>query len=104
VRVIRGAVFDIALDLRPDSATYRQWLGIELSAENRRIVYLPRGFAHGYQTLADNTEVLYFVSTVYAPDHQRGVRWNDPAFRIAWPIDGPSAISERDAAFPDFTG
>ncbi|MFI5178004.1 MAG: dTDP-4-dehydrorhamnose 3,5-epimerase [Vicinamibacterales bacterium] len=104
VRVIHGAAFDVALDLRPDSPTYRRWFGIELSAENRRIVYLPRGFAHGYQTLTDDTTVFYFVSTTYTPDHQRGVRWDDPAFGIVWPIDRPAVISERDAAFPDFRG
>ncbi|HUL74523.1 MAG TPA: dTDP-4-dehydrorhamnose 3,5-epimerase family protein [Vicinamibacterales bacterium] len=102
VRVVRGAAFDVALDLRPDSPTYRRWFGVELSADNGRMVYLPRGVAHGYQTLADDTVVFYLVSTPYEPGHQRGVRWNDPAFGIAWPIDRPTAISERDATFPDY--
>jgi len=104
VRVIRGAAFDVALDLRQDSPTYRRWFGVELSADNGRMVYLPRGVAHGYQTLADDTVVFYLVSTAYSPDHQRGVRWNDPAFGIAWPIGRPAAISERDATFPDYQG
>jgi dTDP-4-dehydrorhamnose 3,5-epimerase len=102
VRVIRGAAWDVAVDLRPDSPTFRQWCGVELSADNRCLVYLPRGFAHGYQTLTDDTDVLYFVSAPYARDRQRGVRWNDPAFGITWPEGAPSAISDRDLRFPDF--
>ena len=93
VRVIRGAAFDVAVDLRPSSPTFRQWHGVELSAANRRLVYVPRGFAHGYQTLVDDTHVLYFVSATFAPEAQRGVRWNDRAFDIAWPLGDPSVIS-----------
>ena len=100
VRVIRGAAWDVAVDLRAESATYRQWCAFELSAESRRMVYIPRGFAHGYQTLADDTDVLYFVSAPYVPDHQRGIRWDDPALGIAWPIRPPTVLSERDAALP----
>lgn len=102
VRVIRGAAWDVAVDLRPDSPTFRQWCGVELSTDNHRLVYLPRGFAHGYQTLTDDTDVLYFVSAPYARDRQRGVRWNDPAFGIAWPGGAPTSMSERDRQFPDF--
>jgi dTDP-4-dehydrorhamnose 3,5-epimerase len=102
VRVIRGAIFDVAVDLRPGSPTFRRWVGTELTAENGRMLYIPRGLAHGYQTLTDGAEVFYFVSASYSPPHQRGVRWNDPAFDIAWPLGAPSAINARDAAFPDF--
>jgi len=102
IRVIAGAVYDVAVDLRPESPTYRQWVGVELSASNRRMMYIPRGCAHGYQTLADDTEVFYFVSAPYSPPHQRGVRWNDPAFGIDWPLGTPALINERDATFPDF--
>jgi dTDP-4-dehydrorhamnose 3,5-epimerase len=101
VRVVRGAIFDVAVDLRPGSATFHQWVGVELSADNRRSVHIPPGCAHGYQTLADDTEVFYFVSAPYSPPHQRGVRWNDPAFGIAWPLGNPTAMHPRDAAYPD---
>lgn len=104
IRVIRGAIFDVAVDLRPESPTYRQWVGCELGAENRRILYIPRGCAHGYQTLADDTEVFYFVSAPYSPPHQRGVRWDDPAFGINWPLGRPASIHDRDATYPDFDG
>jgi len=102
IRAIRGAVFDVALDLRPASPTFRQWFGLELSAGNYRTLYIPKGVAHGYQTLTDDAEIFYFVSAPYSPPHQRGVRWNDPAFGIGWPLGQPTAISPRDAAFPDF--
>lgn len=102
VRVVRGAVFDVAVDLRPESPTFRQWIGAELSAENGRALYLPRGLAHGYQTLGDDSEVLYAVSAPYAPAHQQGVRWNDPAFAITWPLGHPTVINARDAGYPDF--
>jgi dTDP-4-dehydrorhamnose 3,5-epimerase len=101
-RVTRGAAFDVAVDLRPDSPTYCQWFGTELSADNRRMLYIPPGFAHGYQTLADDTELLYLVSAEYSPAHQRGVRYNDPAFGITWPLGEPAMIHERDTAYPDF--
>jgi dTDP-4-dehydrorhamnose 3,5-epimerase len=102
VRAIRGAVHDVAVDLRPDSPTYLQWIGAELTATNRRMLYVPRGCAHGYQTLSDDAEVLYFVSTPYTPSHQQGIRWNDPALAITWPLGPPTSISERDRRFPDF--
>ncbi len=102
VRVVRGAIFDVAVDLRPESPTFCQWVGVELTAENLRSVYLPRGLAHGYQTLTDHTEVYYFVSTPYTPTHQQGVRWDDPAFGIEWPLGAPSMINDRDRTFRDF--
>ena len=101
VRVTRGAIFDVAVDVRPDSPTYLRWVGHELSADNRRIMYVPPGCAHGYQTLAPDTEVFYFVSAEYSPPHQRGVRWNDPAFNIDWPLGPPTCINDRDASYPD---
>lgn len=99
VRAIRGRVWDVAVDLREGSPTYRHWVGVELAADERRMLYLPRGIAHGYQTLTDDAEVLYFVSAPYSPAHQRGVRWDDPAIGIEWPLGPPSRISSRDAAF-----
>ena len=102
VRVVRGGIFDVAVDLRPASPTYRQWVGCELTATNRKMLYIPPGFAHGYQTLEDDTEVSYFVSAPYSPPHQRGARWNDPAFGIDWPLGAPTQIHERDATYPDF--
>ena len=103
IRAVHGAIFDVGVDLRPDSPTYCQWIGVELSAENRRSLYLPRGVAHGYQTLVDGTDILYFVSTPYAPAHQCGVRWDDPAFGIVWPLGPPAVIHPRDAGYADFT-
>ncbi len=102
IRAVRGAVWDVALDLRPDSPTFRQWFGVELGADNHRLLYIPRGVAHGYQTLTDDAAVFYFVSAPYSPEHQRGVRWDDPAFAISWPLGAPAVLSDRDAAFPDF--
>ena len=102
IRVVRGAVFDVAVDLRPDSPTFRQWVGFELSASNRHVMYVPPGCAHGYQTLMPDTEVFYFVSAEYSPPHQRGVRWNDPAFGIEWPLPA-TRIHERDNGYPDFS-
>jgi dTDP-4-dehydrorhamnose 3,5-epimerase len=101
VRAVRGAVFDVVADLRPDSATYRRWIGVELDADAHRMVYVPRGVAHGYQTLTDDSAVFYFVSAPYSPPHQRGLRWNDPGLGIDWPLGAPTSISARDAAFPD---
>jgi dTDP-4-dehydrorhamnose 3,5-epimerase len=102
IRVARGAIFDVAVDLRPDSRTYLRWFGCDLSADDRRVMCIPPGCAHGYQTLADDTEVAYTVSAAYSPPHQRGARWNDPAFGIAWPLGPPTSINARDAAYPDF--
>jgi dTDP-4-dehydrorhamnose 3,5-epimerase len=101
VRAIRGRVFDVLVDVREDSPTYRRWVGVDLDAATRRMLYVPRGVAHGYQTLTVDAEVLYFVPTPYSPDHQRGIRWNDPALGIDWPLGPPARISDRDAAFPD---
>jgi len=101
LRVVRGAIYDVTVDLRPGSPTYLQWIGVELSADNRRMVYIPRGCAHGYQTLADDTDVFYFVSAPYAPAHQQGIRWDDPAVGVQWPLGPPASISERDRHFPD---
>ncbi|WP_419756489.1 dTDP-4-dehydrorhamnose 3,5-epimerase [Brevundimonas sp.] len=101
VRCIRGALWDAILDLRPQSPTYKKWFGAELSAENRLAMYVPRGFAHAILTLTDDAEALYLVSDFYAPTHERGIRWNDPEFKIEWPTE-PTEISEKDAAWPDF--
>ncbi len=101
VRCTRGSVFDVMVDLRPGSPTYCQWVGEELSAASRRMLYVPAGFAHGYQTLEDDTELFYLVSECYSPEHERGVRWNDSAFGIRWPLAEP-IVSPKDQAFPDF--
>ncbi|MGB2655142.1 MAG: dTDP-4-dehydrorhamnose 3,5-epimerase, partial [Candidatus Acidiferrum sp.] len=87
IRCTRGSVYDVIVDLRPESATFREYVSVVLSAENGKMLYVPEEFAHGFQTLEDNTEVFYQMSQFYAPEHARGVRWNDPAFGIAWPED-----------------
>lgn len=102
VRCTRGAIFDVGIDLRPDSPTFKQWVGAELSADNRRMLYLPGEFAHGFQTLEDETEVFYQVSAVYAPGNYGGVRWDDPAFGVRWPPADERVIIARDRAYPDF--
>lgn len=101
VRCTAGAIYDVALDLRLDSATLAQHVAIELSARNRQMLYIPEGVAHGFQTLADDTEVFYQMSEVYVPALSRGVRYNDPAFGIRWPIAEP-VILRRDATYADF--
>lgn len=101
VRCTAGAIYDVILDLRPASKTFLQHFGATLSADNRQALYLPSGFAHGFQTLVDATEVLYLMSDFYAPHLARGVRWNDPAFGIHWP-DDTRLVHERDASYPDF--
>ncbi|HUX66489.1 MAG TPA: dTDP-4-dehydrorhamnose 3,5-epimerase [Terriglobales bacterium] len=101
VRCVAGAIFDVVVDLRPDSAAYRRCFGIELWAPSHRALYVPKGVAHGYQVLAPDTEVLYQISEFYDPQSARGVRWNDPAFQIAWPLPEP-ILSERDASYADF--
>jgi dTDP-4-dehydrorhamnose 3,5-epimerase len=101
VRCIRGALYDLILDLRQGSPTFGQSFGAELTAENRRMMYVPKGFAHGFITLADDTEAFYFVDEVYAPDCERGIRWNDPRFHLAWPI-APVGLSDKDANQRDF--
>ncbi len=103
VRCIRGAVHDVIVDLRPSSPTFRRWIAVELSAENRRALYIPKGFAHGFQTLVDETELFYQHSEPHAPGFERGVRWNDPAFAIEWPFAESPILSEKDRAWPDFS-
>ncbi|RUL84190.1 dTDP-4-dehydrorhamnose 3,5-epimerase [Tautonia sociabilis] len=102
VRVTAGAIFDVIIDLRPSSPTYTKWLGVELAAGDGRMLYVPEGFAHGYITLADGTEVTYGISAAYAPEAARGVRWDDPAFGVRWPRE-VVCISDRDRTYPDFT-
>lgn len=102
VRCTRGALWDVALDLRPDSPTYRRWSGVELTADNRRMLYVPEGCAHGFQTLVPDTEAFYQVSAAYAPDAERGVRWDDPAFAIEWPSTARRVLSPKDATWPDY--
>jgi dTDP-4-dehydrorhamnose 3,5-epimerase len=102
IRCTRGAIYDVIVDLRPDSATHARWVGVELSAENGRALYVPEGFAHGYQTLVDATETYYHVSERYTPSAEGGVRWDDAAFGIEWPHPEPSVISPKDAAWPDY--
>jgi dTDP-4-dehydrorhamnose 3,5-epimerase len=104
VRCTMGALWDVIIDLRPDSPAFRRHLGVELTALDRRMLYIPEGFAHGFQTLADSTEVFYQMSQVYSPAHARGVRWDDPAFGIAWPEEAGRIIIARDREYPDFTG
>lgn len=102
VRCTRGAIHDVIVDLRPESPTYTRHIAFELTADNRRQLYIPRGCAHGFQTLAADCEVVYQMSEFYTPDAGRGVRWNDPAFGIRWPIADP-ILNERDRSYPDFT-
>ena len=99
VRCTRGAIWDVAVDLRPDSPTFHRWLGFELTAANGRALYIPPGFAHGFQTLEEDTEVFYQMTESYRSGLARGARWNDPAFGIAWPLPDP-ILSPRDAAHP----
>lgn len=102
VRVVRGRVFDVAVDLRRHSPTFRRWVGAELSADTGRALLVGKGLAHGFITLEPDTDVLYQIDRMFEPGHGRGVRWDDPAFGIDWPAR-PEVISERDAAYPDFT-
>ena len=104
VRCIRGAIWDVIIDLRPDSQSYLRWAGVNLTAENRRQLYVPTGCAHGYQTLVDDTEVVYLVSQAYVPAAERGVRWNDPQFSIEWRDCSAPEVSLKDSAWPDFKG
>lgn len=99
VRCTAGAIFDVIIDLRPASSHFRRWFGAELNAQNRRALFIPPGFAHGFITLSDHSEVFYMISAAHSPAHARGVRWNDPAFGIEWPLR-PSVIAARDAAYP----
>lgn len=101
VRCVRGALFDVAVDLRAGSATFARWIGRELTAANRQMLYVPEGFAHGFLTLSDDTEAIYLASAYYDPARERGYRWDDPAFAIAWPHP-PCVLSAKDAAWPAF--
>ncbi|WP_310422409.1 dTDP-4-dehydrorhamnose 3,5-epimerase [Chamaesiphon sp. VAR_48_metabat_135_sub] len=102
VRCTRGAIYDVILDLRPESSTFKQWVAAELTADNHQMFYIPPGCAHGLQTLVDDTEVFYQMSGVYNADSARGVRWNDPAFGIEMPL-AVTIINQRDRDYPDFT-
>ena len=99
VRCTRGAIWDVVVDLRPGSPTFKRWTAAELTADNRHAMYIPKGCAHGFQTLTDDTEVFYQMSAFHAPGAERGVRWNDPVLAIAWPI-ASAALSDRDRALP----
>ena len=101
VRCTSGAIFDVIVDLRPESPTYAEWLGVELDASRGNALYVPKGFAHGFQTLVDATEVLYMISDPYVPEAASGVRWDDPAFGIEWPETDARTISDRDRVWPD---
>ncbi|MGQ9870769.1 dTDP-4-dehydrorhamnose 3,5-epimerase [Leptodesmis sp.] len=101
VRCTKGAIYDVIVDLRPDSPTYRQHIGVELTADNRRALYVPELFAHGYQALTDGAEVVYQVGEFYTPGYERGLRYDDPAFGISWPLP-VTVISEKDASWPLF--
>ena len=103
VRCTRGAVHDVIVDLRPGSPTFRQWAGVELTQDNRRMLYIPGGLAHGYITMTDDAEVFYQASSPWEPKAEAGVRWNDPAFGITWPAE-PVVISERDANWALISG
>ena len=103
VRCTRGALYDVIIDLRPESPTFKRWVSLELTEENCRMLYIPKGFAHGFQTLVDETEIFYQMSAFYHPDSGRGVRWNDPAFGIQWPETDRVILSDRDRLWPDYT-
>lgn len=103
VHVTRGAIYDVALDLRPTSATYCRWFGIRLDATSSAGIFIPEGFAHGYITLEPDSDVLYHMGRIFEPGFGKGVRWNDPTFAIDWPAH-PAVISERDAHYPDYAG
>jgi len=101
VRCIRGAIYDVIIDLRQGSPSYGRWMGLQLTANSYRMLYVPEGFAHGFQTLEDDTEVFYQVSQFYSPQYERGVRYDDPSFAIKWPLE-VRVISEKDKSWPDF--
>lgn len=102
VRCTRGAIYDVIIDLRPHSSTFTRWVAVELMADNHRMVYVPEGFAHGFQTLEDDTDVFYQMSEYYHGAASRGVRWDDPVFGIEWPSSGRRIVSDKDRSYPDF--
>ncbi len=102
VRCTMGGIYDVIVDLRPASETYLQWISVELTEKNRRLLFVPEGFAHGFMTLRDNTEVFYQMSQYYMPEYARGIRWDDPLFGIRWPMN-ISIISDKDGRYPDFS-
>jgi dTDP-4-dehydrorhamnose 3,5-epimerase len=102
VKCTKGSIYDVIVDLRPNSATYKHWIGFELTADNHRMLYVPKNFGHGFQTLNDDTEVAYLVTQFYSQPAATGVRYNDPAFNIVWPLP-VTVISENDQSWPDFT-
>jgi dTDP-4-dehydrorhamnose 3,5-epimerase len=101
VRCTKGTIYDVIIDLRPESQTFTQYVGVILTATNHKMIYVPKGFAHGFQAMEDNTEVFYQITCEYMPEYVRGVRWNDPAFAIEWPIKKPIILA-RDGSYPDF--
>ena len=101
IRCIRGSIYDVIIDLRPSSPTYKRWIGVELSAKNRSMLYVPENFAHGFVTLEDDSEILYLVSEFYSPECEQGVRYTDPAFGIVWPVKVQS-MSSKDQTWPDY--
>jgi dTDP-4-dehydrorhamnose 3,5-epimerase len=102
VRCTRGTIFDVIVDLRPNSATFKQWLGVKLAADDYRVLYVPKDFAQGFQSLEDNSEIMYLVSEVYTPSAEAGIRYNDPSIGIEWPLP-VSMITEKDTNWPDFS-
>jgi dTDP-4-dehydrorhamnose 3,5-epimerase len=102
VRCTRGGLYDVIVDLRRKSPTFKQWVALELNEDNCRMLYIPKGFAHGFQTLVDNTEIFYQMSEFYHPESSRGIRWNDPAFEIQWPAEDRAIVSDRDRNWPDY--
>jgi len=101
IKVLKGSLYDVTLDLRPESPTFGQYFTVELSAENRTMIYIPKGFAHGYLILEDGTELIYMVTEFYSPEHERIIRWNDPKFDIKLPFE-PTVVSDKDSNAPDF--
>jgi dTDP-4-dehydrorhamnose 3,5-epimerase len=103
IRCIRGGIYDVIVDVRPHSPTYAQWVGIELMENDLRSLFIPEGVAHGFQTLRDQTEVFYPVTEYYSPESERGIRWNDPYFKIAWPLTATPTVSVKDQQWPEFS-
>jgi dTDP-4-dehydrorhamnose 3,5-epimerase len=103
IRVVSGKIFDVAVDLRPDSATRGAWVGVDLSAEDKTLIYIPDWCAHGFCVLSDRAEVVYHTSTEYSPEHESGIMWNDPAVGVRWPVADP-IVSDRDQQWPLLAG